>query len=168
MKTASKKVIHKAAKATDEFLGNKIVNKIVKPSRYVEEIIIPPEKREEILRSICKTSIIKMEHFKISKLLNNSTVSKLITRKWTEVNYLSDCQYSTKKNIRFKTPMLRSDLCDYSIAYTVVKQRIIGTGTNNANATNKKLIFEECISKTNNTFIENVQDLDIVMPLYNL
>ena len=54
-------------------------------SRNVEEITIPPEKREEILNKI-KTSIIKIEHYKISKLLRNSSESKLVTRNWFEVN----------------------------------------------------------------------------------
>ena len=45
-----------------------------------EEIIIPVEKREKIL------NIIKMEHYKISKLLNDSKVSKFVTKKWVEVN----------------------------------------------------------------------------------
>ena len=54
-----------------------------------------------------------MEHYKISKLLNNSTVSKFVTRKWIEVNDLSGSQYSVNKNLRLKTPMLSSDLCDY-------------------------------------------------------
>ena len=45
-----------------------------------EEIIIPVEKREIIL------NIIKMEHYKISKLLSDSTVSKFVTKKWVEVN----------------------------------------------------------------------------------
>ena len=58
-----------------------------------------------------------MEQHKISKLLNNSTVSKFVTRKWIEVNDLSGGQYSVNKNIRFKAPMLRSDCCDYSDAY---------------------------------------------------
>ena len=49
----------------------------------------------------------KIEHHKISTLLNNLTVSKFVTRKWIEVNDLSDDQYSVDKNIRFKTPMLR-------------------------------------------------------------
>ena len=57
----------------------------------------------------------KMEHYKISNLLNDSPVSKFVTRKWTEVNDLSGGQYSANKNIRFKTPMLRSDLCDMVI-----------------------------------------------------
>ena len=64
-----------------------------------------------------------MEHYKIYKLLNDSTVSKFV-KKWIEVNYLSSGQYSVNKNIRFKTSMLRSHLCDYSDAYIVVKGTI--------------------------------------------
>ena len=70
--------------------------------------------------------------------------------------------------------MLRSDLCDYSDAYIVVKRRIIVTGTDNANTRNKKLTFKNnapfgsCISKINNTFVDNAGDLDIVMLMYNM
>ena len=53
-----------------------------------------------------------MEQHKISKLLNDSTVSEFVTRKWIELNGLSGRQYFVKKNIRFQTLMLRSDLCD--------------------------------------------------------
>ena len=53
-----------------------------------------------------------MKHYKTSKLLTNSTVSKFVTRKWVEVNDLSSGQYSASKSIRFKTSMLRSNLCD--------------------------------------------------------
>ena len=45
--------------------------------------------------------------------------------------YLSVGQYSDNKNIRFKTPMLWSDLCYFSDVYIVVKERCV-TGTNNA------------------------------------
>ena len=51
-----------------------------------------------------------MERRKISKLLNNSTVSKFVTKNWIELNNLSGSQYSVNKNTRFKTLMLRSDL----------------------------------------------------------
>ena len=66
-----------------------------------------------------------MEHYKISKLLNNSCVSKFVTKKWIEIKDLPSGQYFNIKNIRFKTSMLRSDLCDYSDVYIVVKGRII-------------------------------------------
>ena len=61
LKTASKKITYKAVEVTGEFIGNKTANKIVKPSRNVEEIIIPPKKREEILNEL---NIIKMEQYK--------------------------------------------------------------------------------------------------------
>ena len=65
-----------------------------------------------------------MEHSKISKLLNNSTASKFVTKKWVEVNDLSSGQYSINKNIRFKNSILRSDLFDYSDSYIAVKGTI--------------------------------------------
>ena len=46
-----------------------------------------------------------MEHYKISKLLNDSTVSTYVTKKIMEVNDLSSGLYSASKNIRFKTSM---------------------------------------------------------------
>ena len=61
-----------------------------------------------------------MKHHKISKLLNVSTVSKFLIRKRIEVNDLLSGQYSANKKIRFETPILRPDLCDYSDAYIVV------------------------------------------------
>ena len=65
-----------------------------------------------------------MQHYKISKLLNDSSVSKFMTKKWIELNDLPSRQYSINKNIRFKTLMFGSDLCDYSDAYVVVKGRV--------------------------------------------
>ena len=44
-----------------------------------------------------------MEHYKISELLDDSTVSKFVTKNWVEVNDLSSGQYSVNKNIMFKT-----------------------------------------------------------------
>ena len=79
-----------------------------------------------------------MEQHKISQLLNNSTVSKFLTRKSIKVNYLSGAQYSFSKNIRLESPMLRSDLSDYGGAYIAVTGRITIEGTNDAN---KKKIF---------------------------
>ena len=70
--------------------------------------------------------------------------------------------------------MLRSDLRDYSDAYIVVKGRITVDEYNDDKTRNKKQIFKNnapfrsCITKINNTFIDNSEDLDIVMPMYNL
>ena len=109
-KTASKKVLHKAG----EFLGNKIADAITKSNddniekqEPIEEVIIPSEKKGNIKQF--EKSILIMEHHKISKLLNDPTVSKFVTKKWIKVNDLSSRQYSVNKNVRFKTSMLRSD-----------------------------------------------------------
>ena len=74
--------------------------------------------------------------------------------------------------------MLRSCLCDYSDVYVLVKGNISVNNTAPdgaaANNTNKKIIFKDCapftncISKINNTQIDNAEYIDIVMPMYNL
>ena len=69
--------------------------------------------------------------------------------------------------------MLTSDLCDYSDVYIVVKGTITVTDSDN-DAYDKKLTlknnttFSSWILKINNTLIDNAEDLDIVMPMYNL
>ena len=96
------------------------------------------------------------------------------------VNNLSKA-YDENKSIRFKTPMLRSNLCDYSDTYILVKSTItveadhIGARVDeNRDRKNRPLIlknnarFISCITKINNELIEDADDLDIVMSLYNL
>ena len=69
--------------------------------------------------------------------------------------------------------MLISSLYDYSDAYILVKRNISVNNTA-ANNTNKKVIFKNCapftncISKINNTQIDNAEYIDIVIPMYNL
>ena len=67
-----------------------------------------------------------MEHFRISRLLSDSPVSKFKIKKWIKVNDLSTGKYFVNQNIRFKTSMFRSDLCDYSDAYFVVVNTVEG------------------------------------------
>ena len=118
-----------------------------------------------------------MEHQKIINLLENASnqPSKLKTRNWVETNDDVRDAYSPNKQIRFKTAMLRSSLCDYSDAYILVKGNITVNNTAAAGAaannTNKKVIlkscapFNNCISKINNTQIDNTEYNDIVMPM---
>ena len=69
--------------------------------------------------------------------------------------------------------MLRSNLCDFSDAYIVVKGTITVTNPDNAKR-NKAVAFKNnapfinCISKINGVKIDNAEDLDVVMPMYNL
>ena len=119
-----------------------------------------------------------MEYQKITNLLGTTLdeVPRLITKKWVKVHDQSgsvDDRYKPSKQIRFKTSMLRSNLCDYSDVYNVVEGKITVTYPNNANY-HKKLAFKNnapftsCISKTNNTLTDNAENLDIVIPMCNL
>ena len=69
--------------------------------------------------------------------------------------------------------MLRSDLCDYFNAYIVVKGNFIIVRPNGAQR-NKEVTFKnnapfiKCISKINGGKTDNAEDLDVVMPMYNL
>ena len=126
-----------------------------------------------------------MEYNKINNLLlsednESEKLSKFLTREYVKVNSLSNT-YNENKSIRFKTPMLRSYLCDYSDAYILVKGTITVRApgaNNNANnirdKRNRPLIlknnapFVSCITRINGELIEDADDLDIVMPMYNL
>ena len=127
-----------------------------------------------------------MEYDKINNLLlsedneMNEKLSKFVTREYVKVNSLSNT-YNENKSIRFKTPMLRSNLCDYSDAYILVKGTITVTalGANNSannirDKKNRPLIlknntrFISCITRINGELIEDADDLDIVVPMYNV
>ena len=88
-----------------------------------------------------------MEYDKINNLLlsednESEQLSKFVTREYVRVNSLSN-MYNENKSIRFKTPMLRSNLCDYSDVYILVKGTITVTdpGANNSanNIRDKKI-----------------------------
>ena len=107
-------------------------------------------------------------------------LSKFVTREYVRVTSLSNT-YNENKSIRFKTPMLRSNLCDYSDAYILVKDTITVTapGANNGannirDKRNRPLIlknnapFVSCITRINGELIEDADYLDIVVSMYNL
>ena len=116
-----------------------------------------------------------MEYDKINNLLDSESenLSKFVTREYVRVNSLSNT-YDENKSIRFKTPMVRSDLCDYADAYILVSGTITVAGNHPRDRQNKPVIlknnasFVSCIPRINGELIEDADDLDIVMPLYNL
>ena len=124
-----------------------------------------------------------MEFHKINNLLlsednESEQLSKFVTRQYVKVNGLYNT-YNENKSIRFKKPMLRSNSCDYSDAYILVKgtvtvNRIVNGADNEIIRRNRPLIlknnalFVSCMTKINNEFTEDADDLDIVMPMYNL
>ena len=123
-----------------------------------------------------------MECDKINNLLlsednESEQLSKFVTREYVRANSLLDT-YNENKSIRFKTAMLRSNLCDYSDAYILVNGTITvmaAEGANNIREKRNKLLilknnapFVSCITRINSELIEDADDLDIVMPMYNL
>ena len=117
-----------------------------------------------------------MEFHKINNLLGqeHNEVPRFITKKWIEVQSQSGSTYNASKPIRFKTSLLRSDLSDYSDAYVWVKGTISIVDANNDDSLDRRLTlknnapFVSCISKINGELVENAEDLDIVIPMYNL
>ena len=116
-----------------------------------------------------------MEYDKINNLLDSESenLSKFVTRNYVNVNSLSNT-YNENKSIRFKTPMLRSDLCDYADAYILVNGTITVAGNQPRDRQNRPLILKNnapsvsFITRINNELIEDADDLDIVMLMYNL
>ena len=119
-----------------------------------------------------------MEYDKINNLLlsednEREQLSKFVTTEYVKVNSLSNT-YNENKSIRFKTPMLRSNLCNYSDAYILVNGTITVAGNSQRDRQNRPLIlknnapFISCITRINGELIEDADDLDIVMTMYNL
>ena len=120
-----------------------------------------------------------MKYQNIINLLDNTTnqASKFRPRNWVKINDESTGKYDNS-NIRFKMSLIRSNLCGYSNAFILVKGNItvpnVAAACAIVNNTNKKIIFKncapftDCITKINNTQVDDAQKIDILMPMYNL
>ena len=124
-----------------------------------------------------------MEYQKIANLFDDASsnqLSKFKTKNWVEVNDESRGTYNVNNQVKFKTTMLKSSLCDYSDACILIKEKITITGAGDdaaarqADERDKGVAFKNYapftigISEINNTQIDNCKDIDIVMPMYNL
>ena len=119
----------------------------------------------------------KIEFQRITNFLGITSDDKdlpwFVTKKWIKVYDESGGNYNVNKEIRIKKSVLRSDLCDYSDAYIVVKGTITAVRPHAAKK-NKSVALKNnapiinCISKSNGIKIDNAEDLDVVMPMHNL
>ena len=123
-----------------------------------------------------------MEYQKMANLIDDSSnqPSKFRTKNWVEINDESRGTYNVNSQIKFKTTILKSNLCDYSDAYILVKGKITITrrgddaAARQADERDKGVAFKNCapfnncISEINNTQVDNAKDIDIVMSMYNL
>ena len=113
-----------------------------------------------------------MEYRKIISLLDTTsdTVPRFNTKIWIGHDQ-SEEWYNIKKQIRFKTSMLRSDTCDNSHAYIVIKGTITVERVDGRDKPNRSPILKDnapfvpCVLKSNVILIENSKDLDNVIPV---
>ena len=136
-----------------------------------------------------------MEYQKRAILIDGESnqLSKFRTKNWVEINDESKGTYNVNSQIKFKTTMLKSSLCDYSDACILVKGKITiavnaGPEPDRANPrTAAQLLaarqaderdkgvafkscapFTNCISEMNNAQVDNTKHIDIVILVYNL
>ena len=113
-----------------------------------------------------------METQKVINLLNafDNEKSKFAIKKWYIINNESNGDYSHHNSIKFLTSSLESRLCDYFDAYILVTGNITVTGGND----NTKVAFKNCApfnkcrTGINETFIDDVDFINITIPMYNL
>ena len=119
---------------------------------------------------------IKMETQKIVNLLGdaNNESSKFATRKWYVINDQNNTDYGEgnedSTTVKFETKVIKSNLCDYSDAYILVTGDITATGgDDNTKAAFKNYApFTKPITHINDEPVDGADNLDIVMPIYNL
>ena len=123
-----------------------------------------------------------MEYQKKGNLVHDASnqPSKFRARYWVEINDESRRTYNVNSQIKFKTTMLKSSLCDYSEAYIHIKVKVTITGAGDDAAARQAderdegvafkncAPFTNCINEINNILIDNAKDIDIIMLIYNL
>ena len=118
----------------------------------------------------------KMETQKVVNLLGeaDNESSEFATRKWYVINDQNKTDYGEGNEncatIKFETQVIKSNLCDYSDAYILVTGNITATGGD----ANTRVAFKNCAPFTkfiihiNDEHVNNADNLDIIMPMYNL
>ena len=117
-----------------------------------------------------------METQKIVSLLNNSDneSSEFPTRKWCNINDQNNGQYGRGNEndltIKFKTKVIKPNICDYSDAYILVTGdiKVAGVAANTNVAFKNCASFTRCVTHINDEHVETAENLDIIMPMYNL
>ena len=110
-----------------------------------------------------------MEHQKILSLLNEANDSKFVARKWNTVNDQSTANYDVGNEIIYNTEVLKDNICDYNDAYILVRGDITVAAAPAAQVSFKNCApFTKCITKIDETTVDDAEDLDSVMLMYNL
>ena len=140
------------------------------------------EKKEETTFDFSQNSVncclmcIKMETQKIVNLLKGSDneSSKFATRKWYIINDQINGQYGrgneNDSTITFEIKVIKPNLCGYLDAYILVTGDIkvahVAADTNVA--FKNCALFTRCVTHINDEHVETAENLDIILPMYNL
>ena len=110
-----------------------------------------------------------MEHQKILNSLNEANNSKFVTRKWNIVNDNSKANYAKRHEITYNTEVLKSNLCDYSNAYILVRGNVTIIRHQATQVAFKNCApFTKRIARIDGTTTDDTEDLDLVITMYNL
>ena len=119
-----------------------------------------------------------METQKIVNLLNDSEnkSSKFTTRKWYIINDQNSGQYGrgneneNDSTIKFETKVIKLNICDYSDAYILVTGDVkVAAVAAKTNVAFKNCApFTRCATHINDEHVETAENLNIIMPMYNL
>ena len=110
-----------------------------------------------------------MEHQKKLNSLNEASDSRFVTKKWSIVNVQTNTNYDAGNEIFYNTEVLKSNLCDNIDAYILARGDITNAGDNGVEIAFKNCSkFNKCIAKNDGTTIDDAEDLNLVMPMYNM
>ena len=118
-----------------------------------------------------------MKTQKIVNRLNESDneYSKFATRKWYFINDQNDGQYGRENEndstIKFEAKVIKPNLCDYSDAYILVTgdvEKVADFAADINVAFKNSVPLTRCVSHINDEHVETAENLDIIMPMYNL
>ena len=99
---------------------------------------------------------------------------KFATRKWYVIIDQKNTVYGqgneSGTTVKFETQVIKSSLCDYSDAYILVTGNItaVGNDANTKGAFKNCAPFMKCVTHINHEHVDTADNLDIVMPMYNL
>ena len=121
-----------------------------------------------------------MENLKMINLLDkiDTDYKHFATKKWYIINDENNTNYGVNKDtgennpgtIKYNTRVLKPNLCDYGEAYILVDGAIRAANAGNATRLDLKnsAPFTKCNLEINDEHVDTAENLDIVMPMYNL
>ena len=102
-------------------------------------------------------------------LLNETSDSRFVTKKWSIVSVQTNTNYDAGNEIFYNTEVLKSNLCDNIDAYILARGDITNAGDNGVEIAFKNCSkFIKCIAKNDGTTTDDAEDLNLVMPMYNM